>query len=101
MELDAAVKVWKRDGKFDGGQFYDIAGLIKIISNPAAVRLAAIPRAAFDYLWLLDVPPLPPELLGGWQLVWAGDGSRLFKRVDGAAAAPPPATPRTAAAPAR
>ena len=69
--------------------------------NSIAARLPQIPRQAFDYLWLLDVPPLPPELLNGWQLVWAGDGSRLFKRQDAAAAAPPPATLQTAAAPAR
>lgn len=66
-----------------------------------ASQLPLVPRSAFDYLWLLDVPPLPQALLDGWQPVWAGEGSRLFRRQDAAAAAPPPAIPRTAAAPAR
>ena len=66
-----------------------------------ASQLPLVPRSAFDYLWLLDVPPLPPSLLAGWQPVWAGEGSRLFRRQDAVAAAPPPATRRKEAAPAR
>ena len=57
------------------------------------------PRDAFDYLWLLDMRPLPPEWLAGWHPVWVSEGSVMLKRVDGAE--PPPAIPQRAWAPAR
>ena len=38
-----------------------------------------LPGPAFDYLWLVDMRPIPDEWLGGWQPVWSGEGSRLFK----------------------
>ena len=67
----------------------------------ASMRLSlrAIPRDAFDYLWLVDLPPIPREWVAGWEPVFANEGSILLKRSDGAQ--PPPATPRTEAAAAR
>lgn len=40
--------------------------------------LAAIPRDAFDYVWLIDMPPHDPRLLDGFTLIWRGDGSLLY-----------------------
>lgn len=61
---------------------------------------AVLPRGAFDYLWLIDVPPIPPARLEGWARVWASDNSVLLKRVDAAVGAsrkgPVVATDRTA-----
>jgi hypothetical protein len=62
--------------------------------------LAALPRAEFDLLWLIDVPPFDARLIAGMRPVWRGSGSTLLATSpDGAA--PPPATHRTAAARAR
>ena len=40
--------------------------------------LRAIPRDAFDYVWLVDMPPHDPRLLDGYTLVWRGEGSLLY-----------------------
>ena len=40
--------------------------------------LRAIPHDAFDYLWLIDVPPHDPASLNGMTLVWRGPGSLLY-----------------------
>ena len=40
--------------------------------------LAAIPRDAFDYVWLIDMPPHDPRLLDGLTPVWRGEGSLLY-----------------------
>lgn len=66
---------------------------------PVSLALKALPKQAFDYLWLLDMRPIPQDWLTGWQPVWSGEGSILLRRAD--AGALPPATPRTASAPAR
>ena len=58
--------------------------------------LRHIPVDAFDYLWLLDTSPVPDAWFKGWDRVWAGEGSILFRRAAGEA--PPPATRRTASA---
>jgi len=62
-----------------------------------------LPPGAFDYLWLVDMRPVPRDWVRGWRPVWAGEGSILLARdplsADGEA--PPPATPQTASAPAR
>ena len=66
--------------------------------------LGVLPKAAFDYLWLLDMRPITPENLAGWTPVWSGEGSKLLKRASSLnedAAAPPPTKRRTASAPAR
>jgi len=58
-----------------------------------------LPRDAFDYLWLIDMRPIPRRWVEGWDPVWAGKGSILLRRADDAV--PLPATRRTASAPAR
>ena len=63
------------------------------------LALRALPREAFDYLWLVDMRPIPQAWVKGWTPVWAGEGSILLRREAGGE--PPPATRRTASAPAR
>jgi hypothetical protein len=58
-----------------------------------------LPAPAFDYLWLLDMRPIPREWVKGWTPVWVGEGSILLRNED--AEARPPATRRTASVPAR
>jgi hypothetical protein len=36
-------------------------------------------RERFDYLWLIDVPPLDERLLVGMRPVWRGPGSILYQ----------------------
>ena len=62
--------------------------------------LAHLPRDAFDYLWLIDVPPYDARLLDGMELVWTGRGSALY-RIRPAGAEWPPTTPQREAAPVR
>ena len=45
---------------------------------PVDTALAAIPRGAFDYLWLIEVPPHDPRYLKGMRLIWRGPGSLLY-----------------------
>ena len=40
--------------------------------------MKAIPRDAFDYVWLIDVPPYEPTSLAGYRRVWSGEGSSLY-----------------------
>jgi hypothetical protein len=58
-----------------------------------------LPAPAFDYLWLLDMRPIPRAWVDGWTPVWAAEGSVLLRRAD--AGARPPAKPQTASAPGR
>ena len=48
-----------------------------------AVRaaLANLPRGAFDYLWLVDMRPIPREWVSDWRPVWATEGSILLKKI--------------------
>ena len=62
--------------------------------------LSRFPRDAFDFLWLIDVPPYDPKLVEGMELVWSGPGSSLY-RVNQRGAERPPTTPQREAAPAR
>jgi hypothetical protein len=41
--------------------------------------LRDVPRAAFDYLWLIDPPGYDPALLGGLTPVWREGNSALFR----------------------
>jgi hypothetical protein len=41
--------------------------------------LRAIPRQAFDYVWLIDPPPYDPALAEGMETVWRGPGSILYR----------------------
>ena len=47
---------------------------------PVDRALAAIPRDAFDYVWLIDVPPHDPKLLEGLTPIWAAPNSLLYRR---------------------
>jgi hypothetical protein len=48
-----------------------------------AVRaaLANIPRGAFDYLWLVDMRPIPHSWVGDWRPIWATKDSILLKKI--------------------
>ena len=48
-----------------------------------AVRaaLANLPRGAFDYLWLVDMRPIPREWVSNWRPVWATEGSILLEKI--------------------
>jgi hypothetical protein len=62
---------------------------------PIEASLRHIPRGAFDYLWLLDLPPIPRAWVAGWEPIYAAPGSILLSRAGGEA--PRSATPRTEA----
>ena len=59
---------------------------------PIELSLRAIPREAFDYLWLIDAPPIPRAWVAGWAPVASAPGSLLLRRVD--APLPADAAPR-------
>jgi len=46
---------------------------------PIDKSLSHIPRDAFDYLWLVDPPPYNPALVAGFETVWQGPGSILYR----------------------
>ena len=48
-----------------------------------AVRaaLANLPRGAFDYLWLIDMRPIPRQWVSDWRPIWATKGSILLKKI--------------------
>jgi hypothetical protein len=50
-------------------------------SPPVDQVMRAVPRDAFEYVWLIDVPPFDPKSLTGYRLVWSGNGSSLFAKV--------------------
>src|SRR4051812_43700684 len=41
--------------------------------------LSALPRNDFDFVWLIDVPPYNPQLVGDLPVVWRGPGSVLYR----------------------
>jgi hypothetical protein len=50
------------------------------MARPISWMLARFPRHAFDYVWLIDPPPLDPRLLEGMTRVWSdADGSALYR----------------------
>ena len=40
--------------------------------------LTRFPRAAFDYVWLIDPPAVDPALLRGLTLIWQDGPDRLY-----------------------
>ena len=52
-------------------------GMKGILSSEQAVR--ALPGGAFDYVWLIDLPPLDPSMTQGLQPVWRKPGSILYR----------------------
>ncbi len=63
-----------------------------------APMLAALPRDAFDYVWLINPPVDRDADLSGLAPVWSNGRSTLYRIIRRES---PPATPRTASAPAR
>lgn len=67
-----------------------------------AVRAALnnLPHKSFDYLWLLDMRPIPKEWVEGWEPIWATRDSILLKNVPLSEddEEPPPGSRRTASA---
>jgi len=47
--------------------------------NALESSLRAFPREAFDYVWLIDPPPFDQAAAADLQLVWSGEGSRLYR----------------------
>ncbi|MEO5972451.1 MAG: hypothetical protein ABIP91_03705 [Sphingomicrobium sp.] len=41
--------------------------------------LKALPREAFDYVWMIDPPPFDPKLTEEMRMVWRGEGSILYQ----------------------
>jgi hypothetical protein len=62
--------------------------------------LTALPREAFDYLWVMNMPEYDPKFVEGMRPVWQGQGSTLFAIVRDAPARPP-GTPRPEREPGR
>ncbi len=62
-----------------------------------------LPWEAFDYLWLIDMRPIPREWVQRWEPVYVGEGSILLRRkpISAVDEGPPPVTRQTASAPAR
>ena len=44
------------------------------------LAMRAIPRAAFDYVWTVDVPAYDSNSLHGYRQIWSGAGSSLYAR---------------------
>ena len=51
--------------------------------------LRKFPRAAFDYLWLVNAPPHDPALLAGMEPVWQSGNSAVYRIPHPAPTAPP------------
>jgi hypothetical protein len=84
---------WAVEGANLLGLRYTAAGAFaadpsQIVRDPRCARpgewtveraIRAIPRGRFDYLWLINPPPLDPKLIEGMHPVWRGPGSILYR----------------------
>ena len=61
--------------------------------RPITLSLQTFPRAAFDYVWLLNPPPYDPALTKGLTPVWR-DGRNVLLRVDDRTQPLPPPPPQ-------
>lgn len=50
--------------------------------RPVNVALVRFPRAAFDYVWLINPPPYDPALTKGLQPIWRSGTSVLYRVAD-------------------
>ncbi len=50
--------------------------------RPVSIALRQFPRAAFDYVWLLNPPPYDPALTAGLQPIWRDGRDVLFRVID-------------------
>jgi hypothetical protein len=64
----------------DPSQMVSSATCLERRSPPVDQIMRLIPRDAFDYVWVVDVPPFDPKSLAGYHLVWSSDGSSLFAK---------------------
>ena len=62
----------------DPSQMVSAAGCKGAKSPTADQAMRAIPRKAFDYVWLIDVPAYDESSLNGYRRVWSGAGSSLY-----------------------
>jgi len=60
--------------------------------------LRTFPRQAFDYVWLINPPPISPGLLEGLEPIWSNGRSGLY-RIDHRAPPPVSSTPVSPASP--
>lgn len=65
----------------------------------AQEAIGTFPRQAFDYLWLINPPPIPAELLNGLEPIWSNGRSGLYRIVHSPAEPVPPPLPARATAP--
>jgi hypothetical protein len=86
------------------GQFgYDPSQVIELRPctgnhwRTAQQAIGTFPRQAFDYLWLINPPPLPAGLLNGLEPIWSNGRSGLFRIVHSPAEAASPPLPAGAA----
>jgi hypothetical protein len=56
--------------------------------RPVRMALNNFPRHAFDYVWLLEPPPIDPRLLRGMTPIWR-DGRNMLLRIDDRTQPPP------------
>jgi hypothetical protein len=49
------------------------------IYRPVNQAMAQVPRNAFDYIWVINSPPLEEGLTRGLRLVWSNGRSFLFR----------------------
>jgi hypothetical protein len=84
---------------------YDASQLIELRPctgnhwRTAQEAITTFPRQAFDYLWLINPPPIPANLLNGLEPVWSNGRSGLYRIVHSPAEAAPPPLPVRASAP--
>ena len=72
---------YRRAGYFaaDPSQLVRPNGCADRLHRTIDQSLAQLPRADFDFVWLIDVPPFDPQLTQGLAPVWRGPGSILYR----------------------
>jgi hypothetical protein len=49
------------------------------VYRPVNQAIAQVPRDAFDYVWIINSPPLDPRVAGDLRPIWRSGGSVLFR----------------------
>jgi hypothetical protein len=47
--------------------------------RPINQAIAQVPRDAFDYIWIINSPPIDPRVAGGLRPIWRSGNSVLFR----------------------
>lgn len=83
-------KIDAPDYAIDGSQFASKRHCLSYRNTEINHRMQNIPRDAFDYVWLIEVPPYDEKSLSGMTQIWK-DGQSAVYRIDhkGVAARPP------------